>query len=78
MTRPPDVKDIEKDIEAIRLEKEGAIKAQDFEKAASLRDKEKQTKEKLDAILTKWREEREEKEVIVTGDDMWFRVSRRR
>src|ERR1043166_6983198 len=63
MTRPPDVKEIEKEIESIRLEKEAAIKAQDFEKAASLRDKEKQTKEKLDAILAKWREEREEKQV---------------
>src|SRR3989440_1738585 len=76
MTRPPDVKDIEKEIEAIRVEKEGAIKAQDFEKAASLRDKEKQTKEKLDAILTKWREEREEKEVVVTGDDMMHIISK--
>ena len=34
MTRPPDVKDIEKEIEEIRVSKEGAIKAQDFEKAA--------------------------------------------
>ncbi|MFL6500476.1 MAG: AAA family ATPase, partial [Candidatus Udaeobacter sp.] len=76
MTRPPDVKDIEKEIEAIRVEKEGAIKAQDFEKAASLRDKEKQTKEKLEAILTKWREEREEKEVVVTGDDMMHIISK--
>ena len=76
MTRPPDVKDIEKEIEQIRAEKEAAIKAQDFEKAASLRDKEKQTKEKLDTILTKWREEREEKEVVVTGDDMMHIISR--
>ena len=76
MTRPPDVKDIEKEIEQIRVEKEAAIKAQDFEKAASLRDKEKQTKEKLDTILTKWREEREEKEVVVTGDDMMHIISR--
>jgi ATP-dependent Clp protease ATP-binding subunit ClpC len=76
MTRPPDVKEIEKEIEQIRLEKEAAIKAQDFEKAASLRDKEKQTKEKLDTILTKWREEREEKEVLVTGDDMMHIISR--
>src|SRR5205814_18846 len=76
MTRPPDVKDIEKEIEGIRLEKEGAIKAQDFEKAAALRDKEKQTKEKLDAILNKWREEREEKEVVVTGDDMMHIISK--
>src|SRR5213083_2894581 len=76
MTRPPDVKDIEKEIEEIRLEKEGAIKAQDFEKAAALRDKEKQTKEKLDAILNKWREEREEKQVVVTGDDMMHIISK--
>src|SRR5438128_2969607 len=76
MTRPPDVKDIEKEIEEIRVEKEGAIKAQDFEKAAALRDKEKQTKEKLDAILNKWREEREEKQVVVTADDMMHIVSK--
>ena len=76
MTRPPDVKEIEKDIEAIRLQKEAAIKAQDFEKAASLRDKEKQTKEKLDSILAKWRQEREEKEVLVTADDMMHIISK--
>ena len=76
MTRPPDVKEIEKGIEEIRIEKEAAIKAQDFEKAAALRDKEKQTKEQLDAILAKWREEREEKEVVVTGDDMMYIISK--
>ncbi|HEY2102129.1 MAG TPA: ATP-dependent Clp protease ATP-binding subunit [Chthoniobacterales bacterium] len=76
MTRPPDVKEIEKEIEIIRGEKEAAIKAQDFEKAAGLRDKEKQAKEKLDAILTQWREEREEKEVVVTADDMMSIVSK--
>jgi ATP-dependent Clp protease ATP-binding subunit ClpC len=76
MTRPPDVKEIEKDIEQIRLQKEAAIKAQDFEKAAALRDKEKQTKEKLDSILQKWRQEREEKEVLVTADDMMHIISK--
>jgi ATP-dependent Clp protease ATP-binding subunit ClpC len=76
MTRPPDVKEIEREIEEIRVEKEAAIKAQDFEKAASLRDKEKQTKEKLDSILAHWREEREEKEVLVTADDMMHIISK--
>ena len=76
MTRPPDVKEIEKAIEQIRIEKEAAIKAQDFEKAAALRDSEKQTKEKLDTILAKWREEREEKEVLVTGEDMMHIISK--
>jgi ATP-dependent Clp protease ATP-binding subunit ClpC len=58
------------------VEKEGSIKAQDFEMAAGLRDKEKQAKEKLDAILAKWRQEREEKEVLVTGDDMMHIISK--
>ncbi len=76
MTRPPNVKDIEKEIEDIRGNKEGAIKAQDFEKAASLRDDEKQAKEKLERILTEWREMREEKEVVVTEDDIMHVVSK--
>ncbi len=76
MTRPPDVKEIEREIEEIRLEKEGAIKAQDFEKAASLRDKEKQTKDRLEGILARWREEREEKEVLVSADDMMNIISK--
>ena len=76
MTRPPDVKEIEKEIESIRAEKEAAIKAQDFEKAAALRDSEKQAKDKLERILTEWREQREEREVVVTGDDIMHIVSR--
>src|SRR5450432_3239349 len=76
MTRPPDVKEIEKQIEEIRVEKEAAIKAQDFEKAAALRDKEKQAKEKLELILAEWREQREEKEVLVTAEDMTHIISK--
>jgi ATP-dependent Clp protease ATP-binding subunit ClpC len=76
MTRPPDVKEIEKEIETIRTDKEAAIKAQDFEKAASLRDLEKQTKDKLERILAQWREQREEREVIVTEDDIMHIVSK--
>lgn len=76
MTRPPNVKDIEAEIETIRLDKEAAIKAQDFEKAAALRDTEKQAKEKLEAILSEWREKREEKEVFVTEDDIMHVLSK--
>ena len=76
MTRPPDVKEIEKSIETIRAGKEAAIKAQDFEKAAALRDSEKQTTDKLEQILSGWREQREEREVVVTGDDIMHIVSK--
>ena len=70
MTRPPDIKDIDKEIESIKAQKEGAIKAQDFEKAAALRDTEKQAKERKDAVLKDWEKKREEKEIVVTEEDM--------
>ncbi|MFM8682799.1 MAG: ATP-dependent Clp protease ATP-binding subunit, partial [Chthoniobacterales bacterium] len=70
MTRPPDVKTLEVEIEEIRGQKEGAIKAQDFEKAAALRDSEKQAKEKLEKIMSDWRTHRDEKEVVVGEDEI--------
>ena len=76
MSRPPNVKDVEVEIERIRLEKEAAIKSQDFEKAAALRDSEKQAKEKLDAILGEWRTNKDEKEVVVTEDDIMHVISK--
>ena len=51
MTRPPEVKDIEAEIEEIKTRKERSIKEQDFEGAAAMRDKEKHAKEKLEAVL---------------------------
>ncbi len=42
MTAPPDLREFDERIADVRREKESAIDAQDFEKAASLRDKEKQ------------------------------------
>jgi len=76
MTRPPNVKEIEKEIETIRNDKEAAIKAQDFEKAAALRDSEKQAKDKLERILDQWRERREEQQVVVTAEDIMHIVSK--
>ncbi|MDB4651510.1 ATP-dependent Clp protease ATP-binding subunit [Verrucomicrobia bacterium] len=76
MTRPPDVKNLEVEIETIRGDKEKAIKEQDFEKAASMRDKEKQSKEKLESILGAWKDSREEKRVTVDDEDMLQVVSK--
>jgi ATP-dependent Clp protease ATP-binding subunit ClpC len=74
--RPPDVKGIEVEIEEIKGRKEAAIKAQDFEKAAALRDSEKEAKDKLENVLTEWRTRRDEQEVLVTGDDIRHVVSK--
>jgi ATP-dependent Clp protease ATP-binding subunit ClpC len=76
MTRPPDVKNLEVDIEEIKSRKERAIKEQDFEGAAAMRDKEKQAKEKLETILSAWKATREEKRVRVDDEDILQVVSK--
>jgi ATP-dependent Clp protease ATP-binding subunit ClpC len=42
MTAPPDLREFDERIAQVRRDKESAIDAQDFERAAQLRDKEKQ------------------------------------
>jgi ATP-dependent Clp protease ATP-binding subunit ClpC len=76
MTRPPEVKELEAEIEKIKTQKERAIKDQDFEGAAAMRDKEKHAKEKLDAVLADWRASREEKRVTVGEEDILQVVSK--
>ena len=63
MTRPPEVKGMEAEIEEIKGKKEKAIKNQDFEGAAQMRDQEKKAKEKLETLLKEWRARGDEKRV---------------
>ncbi|HEY1787097.1 MAG TPA: ATP-dependent Clp protease ATP-binding subunit [Verrucomicrobiae bacterium] len=76
MTRPPESKTLETEIEEIKTQKERAIKNQDFEGAAAMRDKEKQAKEKLESLLREWRSHREEKRVQVGEEDILHVVSK--
>ena len=76
MTRPPSTKDLEADIDRIRGEKEASIKAQDFEKAASLRDTEKKAKDDLETALAVWRKERDEREVVVGEEEIMHVLSK--
>ncbi len=76
MTRPPELKVIEGEIETIRVEKETSIKEQDFEKAAALRDKEKNAKKRFDDLLESWRTTNQEKIVDVGEEEMMSVVSK--
>ncbi len=55
MTAPPDLRDFDERIATVRREKESAIDAQDFEKAASLRDREKQLQGEKAKREQEWR-----------------------
>ena len=57
-TTPPDLKDMENRLENLRKEKEAAINAQEFEKAAHLRDEEKTLQEKIDNDRKGWQKEK--------------------
>ncbi len=65
MTRPPDLKEIDEEVEKLNKEKEDAVANQDFEKAASLRDQADKLKKKKDAITREWREKSQQKDGVV-------------
>src|SRR4051794_2906463 len=65
MTRPPDLKEIDAQIEQLNQEKESAVAEQDFEKAANLRDQADKLKKKKDGITKEWREKSKEIDGVV-------------
>ena len=75
MTQPPDVKEMEEEIEKLNKEKEEAVAGQDFEQAAYLRDcSEKLRKKKVDT-LKEWKEASDEVEGLVDEDVIASTVS---
>lgn len=69
-TTPPNLKELEAKLEAIRHEKNAAVQSQEFEKAASFRDKEQKMKEELETTKTEWKEKQGKKESEVTVNDI--------
>jgi len=65
---PQDILDIEEDIEKIKEEKNHVIKSQQYEKAAELRDTERQLLERLGVAQTKWEEDTKKDRITVTED----------
>src|SRR6201991_908776 len=65
MTRPPDLKDIDVQIEQLNTEKESAVAEQDFEKAAHLRDQADKLKKKKETVTREWREKSKEIDGVV-------------
>ncbi|MDS9471975.1 ATP-dependent Clp protease ATP-binding subunit [Sporosarcina pasteurii] len=69
-TTPPNLKNLETQLEAIRSEKNAAVQSQEFEKAASFRDKEQKMKEELDTTKAAWKEKQGKTESKVTVNDI--------
>ena len=65
MTKPPNVADVEKEIERMQAEKDESVKAADYERAAELRDKVESLRMRRDEIVQKWRDRAKEVDGIV-------------
>ncbi len=69
MSAPPRYRELEEEIETVRKEKEAAIEAQEFEKAAALRDKERKLTQKRRELEESWREHEGEAEQPEIGEE---------
>ena len=68
MTAPPDLKELEQQIEKLNSEKDQAVQVQDFERAAALRDRAEKERKKMEHIRKEWRESAQEADGIVDVD----------
>lgn len=75
-TVPPDLKDVEDKLSAMRTEKEAAVRNQEFEKAATLRDQEQKLKEELQGQKKEWEQKVGTSDLsLVTEEDVAYIVS---
>lgn len=69
-TAPDDISELRREYDKVKAEKEAAISTQDFEKAASLRDKEKNISRKLNEKKDNWKKENQIKKMAVTKKEI--------
>ncbi len=68
MTKPPDLAEIEAEIERLSIQKDEAVKAADYEKAAELRDQAEKKRKEKEGIQREWREKSKEAGGVVDGE----------
>ncbi len=67
---PPEIKQAEENLKTLREEKAAAINNQDFERAAGLRDREKELMSEITAERTRWKEEKRTETGLVTAKEV--------
>jgi ATP-dependent Clp protease ATP-binding subunit ClpC len=70
MTAPPRYRELEEEIEKVRKEKEDSIENQEFEKAASLRDKERKLTQKKRELEDQWRDSEQTEQPSIGEDEI--------
>ena len=75
LTFPEEIKELEETYDKLEQEKTSAVSEQDFERAAALRDEQKNVKSSLDKAKTEWQERSKENRGEVTAEDIAAIVS---
>ena len=70
LTAPPELKDLESKISQAKKEKNAAITAQEFERAASLRDSERSLNDLFSQKKKEWRKKNSESRTVITEEDI--------
>ncbi len=65
MSKPPDLADLESDIERLSVQKDDAVKAADYELAAELRDKAEKLRKEKERVQQEWRDKAKESQGVV-------------
>jgi len=79
-TEPNSIKKLEEELLNIEKEKEESIQTQDFEKAANLRDRQREAQEKLEKEKQKWKNKNSKEIITLSGEDIadvissWTRI----
>ncbi|MFO0979048.1 MAG: ATP-dependent Clp protease ATP-binding subunit [Planctomycetaceae bacterium] len=68
MVRPPDLKELEEEIQRLNTAKEEAVAEQKFEKAASFRDQADKLRKKKDQLTEEWREKSRQTDGVVDAE----------
>ncbi len=71
MNRPPEIEDLQKEVDEVCGMKEDAISKQHFEEAAKYRDQEKQLRLKREKVIEDWKASRKEQQIIVDQDEIY-------
>jgi len=69
-TEPDSFREAQEEIDRLRTEKEEAVRAQDFEKAAKIRDEEKTKKEELKKLRDEWKTNNSKSILDLTENDI--------
>jgi len=77
---PPEIRELTEDIARLEKQKEGAVKAEEFERAGEIKKRQEKKQAKIDKIREKWEKDKQNRKLEVNENDIaevvavWTRI----